>query len=323
MRQSLTLLVSLLLLVVAIDVAGAEPFETEASAYTAYQRADYTVALRLFRLFADRGSASAQYDLGIMYENGQGVQQNYPAAARWYGLAAAQGRADAQNNLGRMYNEGKGVPQDYRTAVMWYRLAAVQGHSDAQYNLGSMYESGDGVPQDYILAYMWYSLSAALGDKDALSNRDELAHSMVPVQLVRAQQLARDWHRTSQGIAQIRSVSAGTPAAQPQAPAGRTAPSQGQTGGDVGQSRNPLEGYSMGRSTNPDPWARQFEDEHGPERTKFDPKTDDEIIYRSHRIFPDFQNEPARQQWIVAQKQRAIANDINRTKPLMYPVNGR
>jgi hypothetical protein len=76
-------------------------------------------------------------------------------------------------------------------------------------------------------------------------------------------------------------------------------------------------------SSKGDPWARQFEDEHGPERTKFDPKTDDEIIYRSHRIFPDFQNEPARQQWIVAQKQQAIANEINRTKPLIYPVNGR
>lgn len=80
---------------------------------------------------------------------------------------------------------------------------------------------------------------------------------------------------------------------------------------------------AMGRSTNKDPWARQFEDEHGPERTKFDPNTDDEVIYRSHRIFPDGQNESARQQWIVAQKQRAIANEINRTKALIYPVNGR
>jgi len=72
-----------------------------------------------------------------------------------------------------------------------------------------------------------------------------------------------------------------------------------------------------------DPWTKAFEDEHGPERTKFDPKTDDELLYRSHRIFPDGQNESARQQWIVAQKQQAIANEINRTKPLIYPVNGR
>jgi hypothetical protein len=71
-----------------------------------------------------------------------------------------------------------------------------------------------------------------------------------------------------------------------------------------------------------DPWARQFEEEHGPPRTKFD-SIDDELEYRSHRIFPDFQNEPARQQWIMAQKQRAIANEINTSKALLYPVSGR
>jgi hypothetical protein len=71
-----------------------------------------------------------------------------------------------------------------------------------------------------------------------------------------------------------------------------------------------------------DPWAQRFEDEHGPPRTKF-ANTDDELEYRSRRIFPDQQNEPARQQWIVAQKQQAIANEINRSKTLLYPASGR
>ena len=39
-----------------------------------------------------------------------------------------------------MYEEGNGVPQDYAKAVKWYRLAADQGYADAQYNLGVMYE---------------------------------------------------------------------------------------------------------------------------------------------------------------------------------------
>jgi hypothetical protein len=83
---------------------------------------------------------------------------------------------------------------------------------------------------------------------------------------------------------------------------------------------------AMGRSTNPDPVARQYEDSFGPERTKFDPNTDDELIYRANRAFPpnsSSTNPRARQEWIAAQKQRAIANEINRTKPLMYPGNGR
>ncbi|MBM3518860.1 MAG: sel1 repeat family protein, partial [Alphaproteobacteria bacterium] len=45
-------------------------------------------------------------------------------AARWYRLAAEQDLAQAQNNLGVMYEYGRGVPQDYVQAHKWYNLAA-------------------------------------------------------------------------------------------------------------------------------------------------------------------------------------------------------
>jgi hypothetical protein len=67
---------------------------------------------------------------------------------KWYSLAAEQGEAAAQNNLGVMYEHGKGVSQDYMTAVKWFRLAAKQGYGTAQYNLGVMYENGKGVSQN-------------------------------------------------------------------------------------------------------------------------------------------------------------------------------
>ena len=47
---------------------------------------------------------------------------------------------NAQYNLGVMYDNGEGVPQDYKEAVKWYRLAAEQGNANAQTNLGNMYE---------------------------------------------------------------------------------------------------------------------------------------------------------------------------------------
>jgi TPR repeat protein len=47
---------------------------------------------------------------------------------------AEQGDVLAQYNLGIVYDTGKGVPQDYTEAVRWYRLAAEQGHASAQYN---------------------------------------------------------------------------------------------------------------------------------------------------------------------------------------------
>ena len=82
---------------------------------------------------------------------------------KWYTLGAEQGYALAQYNLGLLYDNGQGVPQDYKTALKWYTFAAEQGHASAQNNLGVMYHNGQGVPQDYVRAHMWANLSAAQG----------------------------------------------------------------------------------------------------------------------------------------------------------------
>jgi len=111
-------------------------------------------------------------------------------------LAAEQGRAYAQYNLGVMYNNGTGVPQDYAEAMRWYRLAAEQGDADAQGNLGVMYDTGTGVPQDYVAAHMWFNLSAAQGDASGSKNRNRMANKMTSAQIAEAQRLARDWTAT-------------------------------------------------------------------------------------------------------------------------------
>jgi uncharacterized protein len=54
---------------------------------------------------------------------------------------------------GVLYEEGQGVPQDYAEAVKWFQLAADQGLAIAQNNLGAMYYNGQGVPQDYVQAH--------------------------------------------------------------------------------------------------------------------------------------------------------------------------
>ena len=61
-----------------------------------------------------------------------------------YELAAAQGHALAQYNLGLMYEHGNGVAQDYEKVRHYYELAAAQGHDISQYNLGKMYNRGIG-----------------------------------------------------------------------------------------------------------------------------------------------------------------------------------
>ncbi|RPH80794.1 MAG: sel1 repeat family protein [Nitrospiraceae bacterium] len=159
----------------------------------AYQSGDYATALRQWQPLAEQGHAGAQYNLGLLYANGKGVQKDDTQAWQWYEKAAVQGHADAQVNLGMLYDYGRGVPQDFKKAVYWYRLSAHQGNALAQRRLGLMYERGDEVPQDYVKAYMWYSLGSANGVEAGIRLRDALAKKMDPDQIAEAQKLAREW----------------------------------------------------------------------------------------------------------------------------------
>jgi len=89
----------------------------------AHHRGDYETALKEWHPLAEQGYASAQYNLGLMYGNGQGVPQDYKEAVKWWRLAADQDHAAAQYSLGLMYGNGQGVPQDYKEALKWYQLS--------------------------------------------------------------------------------------------------------------------------------------------------------------------------------------------------------
>ena len=151
---------------------------------------NYKTAVKWYRLAAEQGNAAVQYILGQMYRQGRGVSQDYKTAVKWYKLAAEQGSAFAQYNLGMMYSKGQGVSQDYRTAVKWYTLAAEQGDADAQGNLGVMYAFGTGVLKDYVYAHMWGNMAVSIGGKDKGKVRDFVAKQMTPPQLKTAQDLA-------------------------------------------------------------------------------------------------------------------------------------
>jgi uncharacterized protein len=158
----------------------------------AYRNGDFATALREWRPLADQGNADAQYFLGLMYDIGKGVTQDYKEAVRLYGLAAAQGDALAQFNLGNMYRNGDGVTQDYKEAVRLYGLAADQGFADAQYNLGVMYNYGMGVIQDNVYAHMWFNIAASSGIEEAVKGRDIVADKMTAADISKAQDLARE-----------------------------------------------------------------------------------------------------------------------------------
>ena len=102
-----------------------------------------------------------------------------------------------QYNLGVMYLNGQGVPQDYAEAAKWYRKAAEQGDVDATRILGLAYYLGKWVPQDLVQSYFWFSLAAsrASGDANKLASdaRDLVARKLPPDQLMEAQRMTTGW----------------------------------------------------------------------------------------------------------------------------------
>ena len=201
--RALTAVIFGVALVVALTpvTAVSGPFE---DGLEAAEGGDFQRALNLWRPLAEQGNAVAQFNLGTMYANGEGVPQDHAEAVKWYRLSAEQDYAAAQNNLGIMYSNGQGVPQGYAEALKWFRLSAEQGHADAQYNLGTMYDNGQGVPQDYVQAHLWFNLAASrlrpgeTRDK-AIKNRDLVAEHMTPAQIAEAQKLAREWRPVGEG----------------------------------------------------------------------------------------------------------------------------
>jgi len=131
---------------------------------------DYDEAVKWFRKSADQGHPQGQYKLARMYERGKGVERDYQKARELYRKAADQGYAPAQVSLGYMYEKAEGVPRDYVEAVKWYRKAAEQGNALGQNNLGVMYRKGQGVAQDHVEAVKWYRKSAEQGNSFGQAN---------------------------------------------------------------------------------------------------------------------------------------------------------
>lgn len=165
-------------------------------ALKSYNTGDFAKALQVFRPLAEKGQALAEYILGLMYTNAQGVPENYPEGLKWLQKAGEQGEAKAQFAVGVAYFKGLGVQKDLTQAFKWYRRAADQGFGVAQYNLGAMYAKGEAVTQDVVTAHLLYGLAATSGIRAAGAAKDQLAKSMSADQIAQAEKMAKDWKPT-------------------------------------------------------------------------------------------------------------------------------
>lgn len=124
--------------------------------------------VKLYMELAQKGFDEAQYNLGVCYEQGDGIAQDFEQAVYWYKEAANQGYARAQYNLGICLYNGYGTAIDYAQAVKLFRLAAEQGHMNAQYSMGVCYYNGEGVEEDVSEAMEWLRKAAKQGHPGAI-----------------------------------------------------------------------------------------------------------------------------------------------------------
>ena len=130
-RPSIAALVAFLsLAIAALSPAGAGYDEGAA----AFIRGDYEAAWQEWLALGERGHQSAQYNLGVLYSIGLGVDQDDVEASKWFRRAADRGLPAAQMRLGTAYVEGKGVPEDPKEAYFWFTLAATH------FSLGEQHE---------------------------------------------------------------------------------------------------------------------------------------------------------------------------------------
>lgn len=124
---------SLVCIALAALFATARPALADEDAFDkaihTYGCADYPKAYSMIVPLAEGGHALAQYQRGLMLEQGQGTAADLAEAYTWYKKAADQGIADAYFALGQIYHRGVAVPADAIQAFAAFDVAARLGHS--------------------------------------------------------------------------------------------------------------------------------------------------------------------------------------------------
>lgn len=130
-----------------------------------------SLAVRKYKMAAERGIKKAQLKLAKIYEEGLlGVKKNKKESFKWYLLLAESGDNNAAFKVAYSYRNGSGVNVNYEEAVKWYKIAADNGSVAAMNNLAICYEYGEGVESDLKTAFSLYYKAANLGNLVAANN---------------------------------------------------------------------------------------------------------------------------------------------------------
>ena len=154
---------------------------------------DYDTAFKEFTIAAEEGLSLAQYNLGILYFTGQGVEQDFDEAFEWTKKAAEQGHLNAQFNLGSLYVDGQGTQVSVLEGVNWFTQAAKNGHANSAYTLAKMHQEGDFVDSDLVLAHAWAAQSEINEHPEASLLKKEIAQDLSEEEIRQARRIFAAW----------------------------------------------------------------------------------------------------------------------------------
>jgi len=159
------------------------------------------IALFFFALAASPATAQSSLEADMRAAAAAYEGKDMATAVRLWKIWAERGNAEARTLLGAMYWRGEGVPRDHKEAARLYLLAADQGYARAQNDIGFMLGFGEGIPpRDDVEAYKWLSLAIeryTAKNEDRLTQAKHdlatLAKRMTPAQIAEAPRRARAW----------------------------------------------------------------------------------------------------------------------------------
>ncbi len=118
---------------------------------------------------AAQGELVALHQAAVNYRTGRGVEQNFETALEYFRRAADREHRDSEYQLGLMFAEGLGMEAPRPDlAADWYQRALLQGHPDAAHNLGILWAKGTGVPEDLSHAFALFLCAVSFGNDDAM-----------------------------------------------------------------------------------------------------------------------------------------------------------
>jgi uncharacterized protein len=121
------------------------------------------------------------------------VTESLSRAMDRYKPLAKEGNAKAQYYLGILYSDDNGVTTDYKKSMNWLKWSAAQGNNRAQSKIGEAYYYGKGVAKDFVQAYKWLIIAYRNFDDESRELRELIEKQITDKQIIEAKQLAREW----------------------------------------------------------------------------------------------------------------------------------